>query len=61
MYKGGCLCGALRFHADDDPMDTGYLPLLALSSLGWFDTEDDLPRYAGSEPRADDPGADQPE
>jgi hypothetical protein len=141
MYEGGCLCGALRFHADDDPMDTGYChcslcrrstgaPVLAWASfpaaaftytngiaaifessawghrefcnlcgtqiayrksdaamtvdvnvgcmddpsafppqyhiyakdrIGWFDTEDDLPRYAGSEPRADDPGADQPE
>jgi len=24
MYEGGCLCGALRFRADDRPVDTGY-------------------------------------
>ncbi len=24
MFEGGCLCGALRFRADDRPVDTGY-------------------------------------
>jgi hypothetical protein len=24
MHKGGCLCGALRFEADADPVDIGY-------------------------------------
>ena len=24
MYEGGCLCGALRYQADEDPADTGY-------------------------------------
>jgi len=24
MYEGGCLCGALRFRADDRPIDSGY-------------------------------------
>jgi hypothetical protein len=27
--------------------------------IGWFDTADDLPRYAGSEPGADESGADE--
>jgi len=138
MYEGGCLCGALRFRADDRPIDSGYChcslcrrstgaPVLAWVSfpaaafsytkgratifessawghrefcnlcgtqigyrksdaattvdlnvgcmddpsafppryhvyskdrIGWFDTSDDLPRYAGSEPGADEPGAD---
>jgi len=132
MYEGGCLCGALRFRADDRPIATGYChcslcrrstgaPVLAWASfpvavfaytkgspaiyessarghrefcklcgtqicyretdaattvdlnvgcmddpsafapqyhiytkdrIGWFDTADDLPRYAESEPDA---------
>ena len=56
MHTGGCLCGALRYAADSDPVDTGYChcrlcqkstgaPLLAWAS---FAVEDF--RYTAGQP-----------